>query len=118
MPPLSTYNCFEVLANISDSEMFPLDVQKLEEFPIPVLTPIPSPPKKRKLKWEKTLPEKFTIAITEGTPNSLNLKEEIETTNTAEKKSITALASSTPPSYHLILKAISMERTSLCHLLT
>ena len=93
-PLLSTYNCFEVLANISDSKMFPLDVQKLEELPTPVLTPIPSPPKKQKPKCEKALPEKFTIVTTEGTPNSLNLKVEIKTTNTAEKKSITALVDS------------------------
>ena len=30
------------------------------------------------------MPEKLTIAIVEGTPNSLNLKMEIETTDTAE----------------------------------
>ena len=74
--------------------MFPLDVQKLEELPTPILTLIPSPPKKQKPKWEKALPEKFTIATTEGTPNSLNLKVEIETTDTAEKKTITALVDS------------------------
>ena len=74
--------------------MFPLDMQKLEELPTPILTPILSPPKKQKPKWEKALPEKFTIATTEGTLNSLNLKVEIETTDTAEKKSITALVDS------------------------
>ena len=94
MPPLSTYNRFKVLANISDSKTVPLDVQKLEELPIPILTPTLLPPKKQKPKWEKALPEKFTIATTEGTPNSLNLKVEIETTDTAEKRSITALVDS------------------------
>ena len=94
MPSLSTYNRFEVLANIYDSETLPLDVQKLEELPTPILTPSLSPSKKRKPKWEKALPEKFTIATTEGTPNSLNLKVEIETTDTAEKKSITTLVDS------------------------
>ena len=74
--------------------MLPLDVQKLEELPTPVLTPIPSPSKKRKPKWEKALPEKFTIETTEGTLNSLSLKVEIETTDTAEKKSITTLVDS------------------------
>ena len=93
-PPLSTYNRLEVLANTYDSEMLPLDVQKLEELPTPVLTPSPSPSKKRKPKWEKALPEKFTIATTEGTPNSLNLRVEIETTDTTEKKSITTLVDS------------------------
>ena len=94
MPLLSTYNRFEVLANISDSETVPVDVQKLEELPYPVLTPTPLPPKKQKPKWEKALPEKFTISTTEGTPNSLNLKVKVETTDTAEKKSITALVDS------------------------
>ena len=94
MPPLSTYNCFEVLANISDSEATSLDMQKTKEIPFPVQTPTPSISKRWKLKWEKALPEKLTIATTEGTPNSLSLKMEIETTNTAEKKSITALVDS------------------------
>ena len=93
-PPLSTYNHFEILANISDSEIVPLDVQKLEKLQTPILTPTPSPPKRQKPKWERALPEKFTIATTEGTPNSLNLKVEIKTTDTVEKKSITALVDS------------------------
>ena len=93
-PPLSTYNCFEVLANISDFETTSLDVQKTEEIPIPVQAPNLSIPKKRKPKWEKALPEKLTIATAEGTPNSLSLKVEIETTDTAEKRSITALVDS------------------------
>ena len=45
-PSLSTYNRFEVLANISDFETTSLDVQKTEEIPIPVQTPTPSIPKK------------------------------------------------------------------------
>ena len=40
------------------------------------------------------MPEKLTIATTEGTPNSLSLKVEIKTTDTAEKRSITALVDS------------------------
>ena len=48
----------------------------------------------RKPKWEKALLEKFTITTLEATPNSLKLKVEIETTDTAEKNSITALLDS------------------------
>ena len=94
MPLLSTYNHFKALANISDSETTSLDVQKIEEIPIPVQTQIPLIPKKRKPKWEKAFPERLTIATMEGTPNSLKLKVEIETTNMAKKKSITALVDS------------------------
>jgi hypothetical protein len=42
-------------------------------------------------KWEKLLPKKFVIAVTEENPTSLKLKVEIETTDTAEKRSILAL---------------------------
>ena len=93
-PLLSTYNRFEVLANISNFKTTSLDVQKTKEIPIPVQIPTPSIPKRRKPKWEKALPEKLTIATAEGTPNSLSLKMEIETTDTAEKRSITALVDS------------------------
>ena len=88
MPSLSTCNHFEILANISDSETPPLDMQKTEEILISIMTSTP------KLKWEKILPEKFIIATTEVTPDSLKLKVEIETTDTAEKRSITALVDS------------------------
>ena len=42
-------------------------------------------------KWEKLLPKEFIIAATEGNPTLLKLKVEIETTDTAEKKSVSAL---------------------------
>ena len=74
--------------------MTSLDVQKIEEIPIPVQTLTLLIHKRRKPKWEKALLEKLTIATTEGTPNSLKLKVEIETTNTAKKKSITTLVDS------------------------
>ena len=45
-------------------------------------------------KWEKTLPRTLTIAAMEEISTSLNLKVEIETTDTAEKKSIIALLDS------------------------
>ena len=74
--------------------MTSLDMQKTEEIPIPVQTPTLLIPKRWKPKWEKALLEKLIIATIEGTPNSLKLKVEIETTNMAEKKSITALVDS------------------------
>ena len=45
-PPLSIYNRFEVIANISDFETTSLDMQKAEEIPTPVQIPTPSIPKK------------------------------------------------------------------------
>ena len=101
-PPLSTCNRFEVLLNIHDSETTLLDVQNPKEPlpPTPLLTPIHSPalapetPRIRKPKWQKTLPRTLTIASAEGISTSLKLKVEIETTDTAEKKSITALLDS------------------------
>ena len=96
-PLLSTYNCFEVLSNIHDSETTLLDVQKPEETLSPVLNPLPIlTPRIRRPKWQKTLPKALTIATAEEVSTSLRLKVEIETTatDTAEKKSITALLDS------------------------
>ena len=42
----------------------------------------------------KTLPKTLTIATTEGISTSLKLKVEIKTTDTMEKKSVTALLDS------------------------
>jgi hypothetical protein len=96
MPSLSSHNCFSVL-NIekikNDIETETQDVQKLE-------TPLISAPvtdfcaKDRRPKWERLLPKKFTVAATEGNPTSPKLKVEIETMNTAERSSITALVDS------------------------
>ena len=72
MPSLSTCNCFEILSNIQDSETDLLDVQNLEKTPLaPAATPMIL--RIQKPKWEKALPEKYTIwAI--GESNSLKLK--------------------------------------------
>jgi hypothetical protein len=96
MPLLSSNNCFNVL-NIekikNNIEMETQDVQKLE-------TPSIAPPvtdfhaKDHCPKWERLLPKKFTIVTMEENPNSLKLKVEIETTDTAERSSITALVDS------------------------
>jgi hypothetical protein len=42
-------------------------------------------------KWERSLPKRFIITATEENPTLLKLKVEIETTDTAEKKSISVL---------------------------
>ena len=89
MPSLSSCNCFEILANICDSETFSLDVQKTENIPdqAPVLGPTPAcipvtTPRICKPKWEKMLPKAYTIASAGEDSNSLKLKIEIETTDT------------------------------------
>ena len=68
-------------------------MQKPEQTPnpLPVSVPIPTLPlRTQKPKWEKVLPKSYIIAATEENPTSLKLKVEIETTDTAETKSITA----------------------------
>ena len=86
MPPLSTYNHFEVLSNIHDSKTTLLDVQKPEETPSPVLNPLPVLTLRiHRPKWQKTLLKALTITAAEEVSTSLRLKVEIETTDTAEK---------------------------------
>ena len=79
--------------------MIPLDVQKSENIPAPALNSDPMSasvltPRVQKPKWEKTLPKTLTLANMEGISTSLRLKVEIETTNTAGKKSVMALLDS------------------------
>ena len=73
-------------------------MQNPREIPTPTPTHSPAPtpevPRVRKPKWQKTLPKMLTIASAEGISTSLKLKVEIETTDTAEKKSVTALLDS------------------------
>ena len=97
MPSLSSYNCFEILTNICDFETNPADVQKSKQTlnPLPVSVPIPTLPlRTRKPKWEKALQKSYIIVAMEENPTSLKLKVEIETTDTAETKSVTALLDS------------------------
>ena len=94
-PLLSTCNHFEILSNIQDSETNLPDVQKLEKTINLPLTPAATPmiPRIWKPKWEKALPEKYTILAT-GESNSLKLKVELETTDTLERKSVNSLVDS------------------------
>src|ERR1700678_973205 len=92
MPSLSSYNCFNVLQveQINNIEMETPDVQKTVKPPISA-SPTDSPPRIHHPKWKRLLPKKLIIAATESNPTALKLKVEIETTDTAEKKSISAL---------------------------
>ena len=84
-PLLSTYNRFEILSNIIDSEAGTSDVQTLKQ----TLNPSPVPelnfatPKVRKRKWEKVMPESYRISAI-GESNSLKLKVELETMDTSK----------------------------------
>ena len=50
-------------------------------------------PRVQKPKWEKALPEKYTISAI-GESNSLKLKVELETMDTSERKSVNSLVDS------------------------
>ena len=87
-PSLSSRNHFDVLLvdPINDVETETPDVPKIESPPaLPPSTTV------RRPKWERLLPKELIIAAAEADSTSLKLKVEIETTDTAEKKSVTAL---------------------------
>ena len=66
------------------------DIQKPEVS----LTPVPTVDFSVKAhcpKWERLLFKKLIIAAMKKNPTSLKLRVEIETTDTAEKKSVTSL---------------------------
>jgi hypothetical protein len=96
MPSLSSHNRFNVL-NIekikNNIEMETQDMQKLETPLIPSLV-TDFHAKDHCPKWERLLPKEFTIVAMEGNPSSLKLKVEIETTDTVERSSVTALVDS------------------------
>ena len=72
-----------------------LDVQKPKETFTPPSVPMSAPLtlKVRKPKWEKALPESYTISAI-GESSSLKLKVKLETMDTSEKKSINSLVDS------------------------
>ena len=98
---MSTCNHFEILTNICDSKTVSSDVQKPKETPTLALVLGPAPkqipimtPRIWKLKWEKILLKAYTIASVEGGTNSLKLKMEIETMDTAQRRSVMTLVDS------------------------
>ena len=78
----------------SEEISVPLSVPSAISLSISAPTSNPETPRAWKQKWEKTLPKRLTVAATEGISTSLKLKVEIETTDTAERKSVTALLDS------------------------
>ena len=50
-------------------------------------------PKVQKPKWERALPESYTISVI-GESSSLKLKVELETMDTSERKSVNSLVDS------------------------
>src|SRR5271156_4666261 len=92
MPSLSTYNRFNVL-DIHESNKTIETVETAVQNPQSLPTPVPYLPQypAPHPKWEKPLPSKFVIAAMDGSSTSLKLKVELETTDTAEVKSVNVL---------------------------
>src|SRR5271154_4424000 len=92
MPSLPTYNRFDVL-DIHESnetiETVETAMQNLQSLPstIPHFPHYPAP----RPKLERPLPSKFVIAAMDGNSTSLKLKVALETTDTAEVKSVNVL---------------------------
>lgn len=84
VPPLPVHNRFDCL------EEEYISVADTPLKPNPVTHPSRPPSRTRIPKWEKRLPEKYIRAATPGL-NSLSLKVEIQTTDTAEVKALSAL---------------------------
>ena len=94
MPSSSTYNRFSVLHVDSIPEI----KEPVESPPVvPPKTDPPAPSHKRKPNWEKHIPDHLvidTLDEKEGCRRSLTLKIDLQTTDTAETKSMTALLDS------------------------
>jgi hypothetical protein len=86
-PSSSTHNRFSVLSvdNIPEID---------ESVETPKNVPTPEPARQFHPRWERSLPAKLVIASTENEPKSLKLKVSIETTDTAEVKSVNSLVDS------------------------
>ena len=91
MPSSSAYNRFSVLHVDSIPEI----KEPVENPPvIPPKNNPPAPSRKRKPNWEKRILDHLvidTLDKKEGRRRSLTLKIELQTTDTAETKSVTAL---------------------------
>ena len=85
-PLLPVYNHFECLAIENEP---PLSKPLLVDAQV-VPTPPLNPPHRRKPRWERRLPRPYVIAATDG-PNSLSLKVELQTTDTAYVVGVMAL---------------------------
>jgi hypothetical protein len=86
-PSPSTHNRFSILSVDSIPEIY-------EPVETPKDVPTPEPVRQFRPRWERSLPAKLVIASTENEPKSLKLKVSIETTDTAEVKSVNSLVNS------------------------
>ena len=92
-PSLSSYNRFNVLY-IDPIDNIETKTQNVQNPP-PTETPTMTPRlHSRRPKWEKSLPKKYVVSATDDGRSSLKLKVEIETLDTAETKSVSALVDS------------------------
>ena len=92
-PSSSAYNQFSVLHVDSIPEI----KEPVESPVIPPETDPPAPSRKQKPNWEKHIPDHLvidTLDEKEGRHHSLTLKIELQTMDTAETKSVTALLDS------------------------
>ena len=93
-PSSSAYNRFSVL----HVDSIPKIKEPVESPPVvPPKTNPPAPSRKWKPNWEKRIPDHLvidTLDEKEGRRRSLTLKIELQTTHTAENKSVTALLDS------------------------
>ena len=93
-PSPSAYNWFSVLHVDSIPEI----KEPVESPPVvPLKADPPAPSRKQKPNWEKRIPNHLvidTLDEKEGRRRSLTLKIELQTTDTAETKSMTALLDS------------------------
>ena len=85
-PPLPVHNRFECLA--IDNEP-PFSLPSLVHDPAVLTTPL-NTLHSRKPRWERRLPRSYTIAANDG-PDSLSLKVELQSTDTAQVVGVTAL---------------------------
>jgi len=86
-PSLSTYNRFAVLSVDSIPEIDE-SVEQIKD--VPKMEPV----RHFRPRWERSLPARLVISSTEEEPRSLKLKVSIETTDTAEVKSVNSLVDS------------------------
>jgi hypothetical protein len=92
MPSLPLFNRFAPLSITEEGTGYnPETVSELENKKV-TSSPIQTPSKRRK-RWERRLPGSYTVAATPGA-NSLSLKVEIQTTDTADVKGVSALLDS------------------------
>ena len=84
-PSSSDYNRFAVLSVDSTPDK---PVEQVKDVPNPGLT------RQFRPRWERRLPLKLVITSTEDEPRSLKLKVSIETTDTAEVRSMNSLVDS------------------------